>query len=119
MKTFIVTRYGIPVKCEICDDDLYCYWTDYSGEGSCINCGTSYMLIVYDEHGKIVDTEMYISVREDVVPHIRTYWDEYRKNMGLGSFFNPDRNPNIEGLTEFIDYLETNQFTFDDEDIYG
>jgi len=71
--------------CLVCDDPRPVYsWTDYSGEGYCTKCGTSYQL----KWGELKAGETYprCNVIPEWVPVLRQYWKETGKLNGCWTY---------------------------------
>ena len=74
-------------ECEICNDELVCEWSDVHGEGVCLNCGTPYQLLQYDDNNKrIVDAAPKINIKPEYIPLLKKYWSETGEHMGLGTY---------------------------------
>lgn len=72
--------------CVVCDEANPTYsWTDYSGEGYCMRCGTPYQL----KWGELKDGETYprLNIGAEFVPILRRFWSETGQPNGLGNFF--------------------------------
>jgi len=94
--------------CLVCDDQRLSYsWTDYSGEGYCMRCGTPYQL----KWGELKDGETYprLNVRLNVVPVLREFFEETGKPNGLGRFVGWDQYPDqLEGRQAFNSWTQKN-----------
>lgn len=80
--------------CLICDDPHPAYqWTDYSGEGVCLKCGTCYQL----KWGELKEGETYprINVRKEAIPMLRRYWQETKEQNGCGCILCDSEYPEI------------------------
>ena len=73
-------------KCLICDNDLYCSWTDTHGVGQCTSCGAPYRLYFYEDN-KRVEREPEILLKEKFIPWCKEYWEQFHKPMGSGHSF--------------------------------
>lgn len=76
--------------CLVCDDPAPTYsWTDYSGEGYCVKCGTPYQL----KWGELKDGETYprINVNDVWLPILRKFWSEKFTTNGCGTFMVGDQ----------------------------
>ena len=71
--------------CEICGDPEPRYsWTDYHGEGYCLECGTPYQLMA----GELQEGETYprININRSWIPVLCLYFCKTKKGNGLGTF---------------------------------
>jgi len=70
--------------CLVCDDPAPRYsWTDYSGEGYCLQCGTSYQLKWGEPKGREYP---YCNIKNEWLPIMRKYWAETHMSNGSGTF---------------------------------
>ena len=98
------------VKCAGCGLELQGSWTDYHGQVICVTCGLPYQILFYekDENGNItkpLHKPPEISVREELVPFIKKYYEETKRACGLGMFLTP--YPDItENLKAFVEWLK-------------
>lgn len=97
------------VPCLICEDPHPRYsWTDYSGEGYCVRCGTPYQL----QWGKLSGGDEYprMNIRPESIPILRRYWQETGKPNGLGTFFMWDDYPDqLEARQAFNHWEESRE----------
>ena len=97
------------VPCLVCDDpDPRYSWTDYSGEGYCLQCGTPYQL----QWGTLKEGESYprLNLKADVVQILRRYWSEAKRTNGLGTFMiERDYPDQIEGRIAFNEWYAANK----------
>lgn len=87
--------------CLVCDDPRPRFsWTDYSGEGYCLSCGTPYQL----KWGTLEDGQTYprINIDAEWVPILRRFWDETHAPNGAGTFMGFDDYPDqLDGRRRF------------------
>lgn len=89
-------------QCQTCGGTFF-EWTDSHGEVSCRQCGTPYQLLVYDESKKrIPDAPFEINMMDNYVPLLRRYWNETRKHMGLGSYWDEKYPDNKEAFYQWL-----------------
>jgi hypothetical protein len=95
--------------CVICDTNPARYgWTDYSGEGYCLRCGTPYQL----KWGTLKDGESYprLNVSPTAVPMLRRYFAETNQSNGAGTFLIARDYPDqLEGRRCFGEWFERHQ----------
>lgn len=75
-------------------------WSDYSGEGMCVQCGTPYQLKWGGEEREKEGAYPYLNLREDALPLVREYYRETGRFTYLGTGFNRP------GLREFNQWVE-------------
>lgn len=71
--------------CLVCDDPHPSFsWTDFSGEGYCVQCGTPYQL----KWGTLKDGETYprVNVSAEWIPIFRKFWNVTHSSNGAGTF---------------------------------
>lgn len=94
--------------CLVCDDPEPNYsWTDYSGEGYCLRCGTPYQL----KWGKLGGGESYprCNIKEGWIPTLRNFFQQTGKPNGLGTFLGFGEYPDqAAGRKEFNEWTEAN-----------
>src|SRR5579864_6619816 len=95
--------------CLVCDDPHPTYsWTDYSGEGYCVRCGTPYQL----QWGELKEGETYPRVNADAawIPLLRRFWTEKQITNGCGTFMIARDYPDqIEGHRIFNEWCEAHK----------
>ena len=95
--------------CLVCDDPRPVYsWTDYSGEGYCTKCGTSYQL----KWGELKAGETYprCNVIPEWVPVLRQYWKETGKLNGCGTYMSMgEYREQHEGLKAFNEWADAHK----------
>lgn len=95
-----------PSPCLVCDDPAPRYsWTDYSGEGYCVKCGTSYQL----KWGELKEGESYprCNVKPQWIPLLRKYWGETGKLNGCGNYWLMHDYPEqLAGMKTFDEWCE-------------
>ena len=74
-------------RCVVCDQPLRCRWTDYSGEGVCLNCGMSYQLKWGSEKQESEGNYPYCNISDKWILIHRKYWDETNSFVFSGSSF--------------------------------
>jgi hypothetical protein len=62
--------------CVVCNEPLRCRWTDYSGEGVCLNCGTAYQLKWGSKQQEAEGNYPYCNMKEEWLPVVRDYWEK-------------------------------------------
>lgn len=87
--------------CVICQERLACRWTDYSGQGVCLNCGCAYQLKWGNEKEKAEGKYPYVGVDEKFIPALREYWNETHKFVFTGTSMRE-----TTGLSEFGAWLK-------------
>jgi hypothetical protein len=92
--------------CQVCDDPRPAYsWTDYSGEATCMKCGTSYQL----KWGELEEGESYprINVKKSAIPMLRRYFAETGKQNGCGTIMSGSQYPEIvRGRNDFSEWWQ-------------
>src|SRR3989304_1898754 len=87
--------------CLVCDDAEPTYsWTDYSGEGYCLRCGTPYQL----KWGELKEGETYprINIIKQWISLFRRFYKDTGKPNGTGTFLLFDCYPDqLEGRRAF------------------
>jgi len=95
--------------CLVCDDPQPNYsWTDLSGEGYCLRCGTPYQL----KWGTLTDGEDYprCNIRPEWIPPMRTFWKEKQKPNGQGTFLGFGSYPDqLAGREAFNSWCHENE----------
>jgi hypothetical protein len=82
--------------CVVCDDPSPHYtWTDYSGEGICMRCGTPYQLKWGSDKQVSDGMYPYLNVREEAVPMFRRYFAETNSSWGGGTYLGLRDYPEI------------------------
>lgn len=98
--------------CLVCDDPHPTFsWTDYSGEGYCLKCGTPYQL----KWGKLAEGETYprFNLAEHAIPALRAFYAETGKPNGLGTFMIFDiYQDQLHGRQAFNAWCEDNYERF-------
>lgn len=89
-------------KCSICNYTLTYFWTDLYGEGCCTICGTPYQILHYDDDGNMISKSPEINVYDEMVQHVRNYWEAKKVSNGLGLFM---KNPYQGDLNDFWDFV--------------
>ncbi len=87
------------IRCVVCQEKLYCRWTDQHGEGVCLTCETPYMLIQYDENKKRIEAPPAINIKEQYIPVLQEYWQKFKRPMGFGYYLG--KNPSEKNLRTF------------------
>lgn len=95
--------------CLVCDDPSPNFsWTDFSGEGYCLRCGTPYQL----KWGTLKDGESYPRVNVDAewLPILRRFWTETQSPNGAGSFIGFDDYPDqLAGRRRFNAWCDSHK----------
>ena len=95
--------------CLVCDKAEPVFsWTDYSGEGYCLQCGTPYQL----KWGELKDGETYprCNIQAKWIPVLRRYWAETRHSNGAGTFLiGRDYPDQLEGRRLFNEWMEAHE----------
>lgn len=92
--------------CKVCDDPAPRFsWTDYHGEGYCLQCGTAYQLM---RGGLPEGTEYpYCNINDEWIPILRKYWVETHMSNGSGTFMGfgdyPDQGRGRQRFNEWRD----------------
>ena len=81
--------------CLVCENELVFAWTDLHGEGVCRTCRVPYMIL---KDGK--DQPPEITVKEDVIPVLKEYWEQHKRPLGLGNYITG--NPYEEDFQAFF-----------------
>jgi len=91
--------------CLVCDDPHPIYsWTDFSGEGYCVRCGTPYQL----KWGTLAAGESYprCNIQPQWLPLFRKYYTETGEGNGSGSFMGfsdyPDQGRDREAFNAWM-----------------
>lgn len=93
-------------NCDICGNKLQGRWTDLHGEMTCSTCGTPYLILHYDKDHNRISKEPEVTIWDWYIPHLKTYWNDRKRNMGLGTWLL--RNPRQSDYDAFIDWLDEN-----------
>ena len=97
------------VACLICDDPNPTYsWTDYTGEGYCVRCGTSYQL----KWGKLTEDESYPrpNIRKEAVRALRDYYKKTGRLNGCGTYLTfRDYPEQLEGRRFLNEWFQMNR----------
>lgn len=94
--------------CLVCDDPAPTYsWTDYSGEGYCVKCGTPYQLKWGKPEGR---TYPYCDIRAEWIPLMRRFWQETGSPNGAGMFMSGHDYPDqMEGRKKFNKWCKAHE----------
>ncbi len=84
--------------CAICGASPMAFqWSDYSGQAMCTRCGCPYQLKWGTDEQQAEGKYPYLSLRQDVVPAIREYWEETHRWTCFGMMLGPQ-----QGMAEFV-----------------
>lgn len=89
--------------CIICRNPLRCRWTDYSGEGVCLTCGTAYQLKWGSTEQKKEGKYPYCNIKESFIPILKQYWKEKRTFVFTGTSLTE-----TTGIDEFSKWMDEN-----------
>ncbi len=95
--------------CLVCDEPRPVFsWTDFSGEGYCVRCGTPYQL----KWGTLKDGEAYprINIAAEWIPIFRRFWSETNSTNGAGTFIDGSTyQDQMRGRRVFNDWLRAHE----------
>ncbi len=78
------------MTCVICGaDPMGVAWTDLSGEAGCSKCGVPYQMKWGTEEQKKEGKYPYINIRDDLIPHLKEYWETTGKKARTGRYLAP------------------------------
>ena len=92
-------------SCLVCKNTRGFSWTDYSGEGYCVDCGTPYQL----KWGQLNEGETYPRCNIDPkwLPILTEYWEAKHSTNGTGTFLmGRTYADQLEGRAAFNAWLE-------------
>lgn len=93
-------------SCIVCGMNPAAYqWSDLSGEGMCMQCGTPYQLKWGSKEQEKEERYPYLNLKKEWVPIVREYFQQTKVFTYLGEMFG---NPSPSGLKEFFDWVDKN-----------
>lgn len=94
-------------KCVVCDaEPLRFRWTDYAGEGECVECGCPYQIKWGSEEETKEGAYPYCNLKEDFIPIAREHWEETKRRVPFGMYLRALSKEEQAARTLFIAWID-------------